>query len=446
MKTLVTNIHVLTMDADFNEYSSGYILFEDQLILETGSMLDAPLDLDITVIDGEGAIALPGMVNTHTHIGMIPFRSLGDDTPDRLTRFLFPLENACMTKELAYHSGKYAIAEMQLAGITTFLDMYYFEDELAKATDEMGSRAILGETILENACDVTEPFGGLAYSETFISKWIGHERITPAIAPHAPYTNTDSSLKEASRIARKYDVPFTIHLSEMDFEMRKYADEHGKTPVAYLADLGVLDEKVIAAHGIFFTDEDIEILKNNKVAVAHCIGANTKSAKGVAPVQKMLEAGLRLGLGTDGPSSGNTLDLFTQMRMFANFHKTTLKDRSAFPARDIVRLATIGGAEAIGLDHQIGSLEKGKKADFVLVETDSVNMFPIFDAYSALVYSANSGNVRDVIIDGKQVVKEKQLTQQELTVLRTNINNQMTHFREVALDLKKYKNDSDRSV
>lgn len=170
MKTLVTNVHVLTMDADFNEYPSGYILFEDQFILETGSMSDAPLDLDITTIDGKGAIALPGMVNTHTHIGMIPFRSLGDDTPDRLTRFLFPLENACMTKELAYHSGKYAIAEMQLAGITTFLDMYYFEDTLAMATDEMGSRAVLGETILENACDVKEPFGGLTYSEKFISK------------------------------------------------------------------------------------------------------------------------------------------------------------------------------------------------------------------------------------------------------------------------------------
>lgn len=437
MKTLVTNVHVLTMDADFNEYPSGYVLFEDQLILETGSMLDAPLDLDITVIDGKGAIALPGMVNTHTHIGMIPFRSLGDDTPDRLTRFLFPLENACMTEELAYHSGKYAIAEMQLAGITTFLDRYYFEDVLAKATDEMGSRAILGETILENACDVTEPFGGLAYSETFISKWIGHDRITPAIAPHAPYTNTDFSLKEASRIAHKYDVPFMIHLSEMDFEMRKYADEHGKTPVAYLADLGILDEKVIAAHGVFFTDEDIEILKKNKVAVAHCIGANTKSAKGVGPVQKMLEAGLRVGLGTDGPSSGNTLDLFTQMRMFANFHKTTLKDRSAFPARGIIRLATIGGAEAIGLDHQIGSLEKGKKADFVLVETKSVNMFPIFDAYSALVYSAIASNVQMVFIDGKVVVEDKKLVHYKISELRENLDIQMTHFREKAIEMSK---------
>ena len=437
MKTLLVNVHVLTMDANFNEYSSGYILIENQLILEIGPMSEVPVMSELSTIEGNGAIAMPGMINTHTHIGMVPFRSLGDDTPDRLTRFLFPLENACMTKELAYHSGKYAIAEMQLAGITTFLDMYYFEDELAKATDEMGSRAILGETILENACDVKEPFGGLDYSEPFITKWLGHERITPAIAPHAPYTNTDYSLKEASRIAHKYDIPFTIHLSEMDFEMRKYADEYGKTPVAYLADLGVLDEKVIAAHGIFFTDEDIKILKDNNVAVAHCIGANTKSAKGIAPVQKMLHAGLRVGLGTDGPSSGNTLDLFTQMRMFANFHKTTLKNRSAFSAREIVRIATIGGAEAIGMADEIGSLEKGKKADLILVETKSVNMFPIFDAYSALVYSAIASNVQMVFIDGKIVVQDKKLVHYEVPELRGNLETQMTNFRKLAIKMSK---------
>ncbi|WP_034551601.1 amidohydrolase [Carnobacterium funditum] len=437
MKTLITHVHVLTMDETFNEYPSGYILLENQIILETGTMSEAPTHPAIHTINGKGAIAIPGMVNTHTHIGMIPFRSLGDDTPDRLTRLLFPLEKACMTKELAYHSGKYAIAEMQLAGITTFLDMYYYEDELAHATDEMGARAILGESVLENACDVTEPFGGLSYSEKFISKWLNHERITPAIAPHAPYTNTDESLKEASRIARKYKVPFTIHVSEMDFEMRKYAKEFGKTPVAYLADLGILGEKVIAAHGIFFTDEDITILKENDVAVAHCIGANTKSAKGVAPVQKMLQAGLRVGLGTDGPSSGNTLDLFIQMRLFANFHKTTLQDRSAFPARDIVRLATIGGAEVVGIANEIGSLEKGKKADLVLVETHSVNMFPIFDPYSTLVYSANSSNVQDVMVNGKWVVREKKLVQQDLSKLRHHLSEQMTDFRKIAFEIDK---------
>ncbi|MGB3160042.1 amidohydrolase [Carnobacterium sp.] len=435
MRTLITHVHVLTMDDNFNEYSSGYILLEDNVILKVGPMSEVPDLSGIYTIDGKGAIAMPGMVNTHTHIGMIPFRSLGDDTPDRLTRFLFPLENTCMTKELAYHSGKYAIAEMQLAGVTTFLDMYYYEDELARASDEMGARAILGETIIEKACDVSEPYGGLLYSEKFISKWINHDLITPAIAPHAPYTNTDESLKEASRIARKYNVPLSIHVSEMEFEMRKYAEELGKTPVAYLSDLGILDKKVILAHGIFLTDDDIKLLKKNDVAIAHCIGANTKSAKGVAPVQKMLQAGLRVSLGTDGPSSGNTLDLFIQMRLFANFHKLTLKDRSAFPARDIVQIATIGGANALGMAKEIGSLEKGKKADLILVETHSVNMFPIFDPYSVLVYSANSSNVQDVMINGKWVVRNKKLIQHDLNKLQDNLSEQMSDFRKSAFKM-----------
>lgn len=430
MRTLIKHVHVLTMDDQDTEYESGFLLMENEQIIAVGEMNDCPNDDADHVIDGNGALALPGFVNTHTHIGMVPFRSLGDDTPDRLTRFLFPLEMACMTEELAYHSAKYAIAEMQLAGVTTFFDMYYFEDELAKATDEMGARAILGESVLENAPDSDQPYGGLAYAESFIPKWLNHERITPAIAPHAPYTNTDVSLKEAAALAEKYQIPFSIHLSEMTFEMERYAKEHGQTPVEYLESLGILNERTLAAHCIFATEKDIEILKKYDVAVAHCIGANTKSAKGIAPIQAMREAGLRVGLGTDGPSSGNTLDLFTQMQMVANFHKTYLADRSAFPAKEIVRMATIDGAHALGMADQIGSLEVGKKADVVLVETESVNMFPIFDPYSALVYSAHAGNVQDVWVHGRQVVQNKQLTHAKVSTLRTNLNQEMDAFRK----------------
>lgn len=424
------------MDDTFNEYKNGYLLFSEEEILELGAMTNVPSDGFDQIIDGKGAIAMPGMVNTHTHIGMIPFRSLGDDTPDRLTRFLFPLEHACMTKELAYHSGKYAIAEMQLAGITTFMDMYYFEDDLAQATEEMGARAILGESVLEDACDVDEPFGGLTYSENFIPKWQNHDRITPAIAPHAPYTNTSESLQAAHAISKKYDVPFSIHVSEMTFEMEKYAKEYGQTPIAYLEDLGILDKRTLAAHAIFATDGDIQLMKKHDVAVAHCIGANTKSAKGIAPLTKMMAAGLRVGLGTDGPSSGNTLDLFTQMRMIANFHKTHLEDRSALPARDIVTLATRGGAEALGMADKIGTLAVGKRADIVLIETESVNMFPIFNPYSALVYSANASNVRDVWVDGAPIVRDKQLVQADLPTLRENLDNEMGPFRKKVQEIR----------
>lgn len=435
MKTLIKNIHLITMDAQFTQFEDAFLTIDGTQIVGFGDASQAPSEADFdTVIDGNGAIAMPGMVNTHTHVGMIPFRSLGDDTPDRLTRFLFPLEHECMTKELVYHSSKYAIAEMQLAGVTTFFDMYYFEEEIAVATDEMHARAILGESVIDKSPDSEIEFGGLAYSEDFIPRWLNHDRITPAVAPHAPYTNTDESLIAASELARKYNIPFSIHLSEMTFEMDKYREEYGQTPVEYLSQLGVLDEKTLAAHCIFVTDSDIALMKEKQVSVAHCIGANTKSAKGVAPLSSMLEAGLAVGLGTDGPSSGNTLDLFTQMRMVANFHKTHTGNRAAFPAREIVHLATLGGAEAIGMSGSIGSIEVGKKADIVLVETDSVNMFPVFDVYSALVYSANASNVSHVFVDGNLVVEDKKLVLASISDLRENLAKEMTYFTKKALE------------
>lgn len=434
MKTLIKNVHLLTMDANYKEIDPAYILLEDQQIIHYGPMADLTEEADY-IVDGQGAIAMPGMINTHTHLGMIPFRSLGDDTPDRLTRFLFPLENECMTEELTYHSSKYAIAEMQLAGISTFFDMYYFEDVVAQATDEMQARAILGESVIDKAPDSPHDFGGLDYSKKFIPKWLNHERIIPAVAPHAPYTNTDKSLITSNQLAQEFNVPLSIHLSEMTFEMDRYREQANQTPVEYLDSLGLLNSNTLAAHCIYVTDSDIEIMKERDVAVAHCIGANTKSAKGIAPLTKMLESGLRVGLGTDGPSSGNTLDLFTQMRMVANFHKTYTNDRSAFPAREIVRLATIGGAQALGLDSIIGSIEVGKKADITLIETDSINMFPIYDAYSAIVYSANASNVQHLFIDGQHIVHNKELTTASVTELRKNLNEEMIQFKQRAIEL-----------
>ena len=405
------------------QFPNGYILVDGEKILDVGAMDSLPIDITYDqCIDAKGAILLPGMVNTHTHIGMIPFRSLGDDYPDRLHRFLFPLENQCMNERLAYASAKYAIAEMQLAGVTTFFDMYYFEQQLAEGAEEMHSRGILAETVIDSVTvDVPEPMGGLQYAQSFIPKWQGNSRIQASVAPHAPYSNTIEVLQQADALSRKYDVPWMMHVSEMDFEMEKYRIEHNQTPIEFLEEIGVLSPRLIAAHCIHLTDHDIELLKKYDVKVAHCIGANTKSAKGVARVRDLLAAGVTVGLGTDGPSSGNTLDLFSQMRLFANFHKTFLQDRSAFPAEEIVKLSTCGGAKVLGMEKQIGSIEVGKQADFILVETDSVNMFPIFDPYSALVYSANAGNVRDVFIAGKQVVAGKKLVAFGVAQLRSEL-------------------------
>ncbi|WP_047984278.1 amidohydrolase [Ornithinibacillus californiensis] len=436
MRTLIKDAYVLTMNKKMDVFENGFVCFEDDQIIAVGPMAELPHSYD-RVIDGKGTIVIPGMVNCHTHVGMIPFRSLGDDYRDRLRRFLFPLEKECMTRELAYASAKYAIAEMQLAGITTFMDMYYFEDTIAKATEEMGARAILGETVIDfPACDTTEAHGGLDYAKSYIPNWLGHERITPAIAPHAPNTNSKEALMEAGRIATEFDVPMTMHVSEMDYEMDYFQETYSMTPVSFLESIGLLNERFVLAHGIHLSDSDIDILRKYEVKIAHCIGANTKSAKGVARVKDLLEKGVTVGLGTDGPSSGNTLDLFTQMKLFANFHKTELKDRAAFPAQDIVKLATIGGASVLGLEDKIGSLETGKKADVVLIETESVNMFPIFDPYAVLVYSANASNVRDVFVDGKAIVRNKQLTQMNLSDIRQELASEMREFTNRAKEYR----------
>jgi 5-methylthioadenosine/S-adenosylhomocysteine deaminase len=420
---MIKNAWILTINEQMEQFPNGYVLTDQGEILDIGAMASLPSDiLYDKCIDAKGAILLPGMVNTHTHIGMIPFRSLGDDYPDRLRRFLFPLENDCMNEMLAYTSGKYAIAEMQLSGVTTFFDMYYFEQQLAEAAEEMHSRGILAETVIDTVTvDVPEPMGGLQYAQRFLPKWQGNRRIQASVAPHAPYSNTIEVLQQADALSRKYNVPWMMHVSEMDFEMEKYRIEHNQTPIEFLEEIGVLSPRLVAAHCIHLSDHDIAVLKKYDVKVAHCIGANTKSAKGVARVRDLLAAGVTVGLGTDGPSSGNTLDLFSQMRLFANFHKTYLQDRSAFPAEEIVKLATIGGANVLGLERQIGSIEAGKQADFILVETDSVNMFPIFDPYSALVYSANASNVRDVFIAGKQVVAGKTLVDFDEAQIRAEL-------------------------
>lgn len=430
MPTMIENAIVLTMNEKNDVYQPGYLIFEEDTIIEVGK--GSKTAFEGVRIDAKNAILMPGMVNTHTHIGMIPFRSLGDDCPDRLRRFLFPLENACMTKKLACLSGEYAIAEMLLSGITCMADMYYFEDDLWQVAKKTGIRALLGETIIDFAtCDTTKPFGGLEIA-CEMAKNHDDDLVKVMIAPHATNTNPADVLKQVDEISKKYQIPWMMHVSEMDYEMKCFEDTYHMTPVAYLEKIGVLSNRLIMAHGIHLTAADIQLMKKYGVTLAHCIGANTKAAKGVAPIKSLLEAGVKVGLGTDGPSSNNTLDLFSQMRLFASFHKTYLHDRSAFPARAIVALATRGGAKALHLADKIGSLEVGKKADFVMVETDSVNMFPLHDPYACLVYSANASNVRDVFVNGKQLVKDKQLTQIDLASLKAKLAAEMTDFNQQA--------------
>lgn len=408
MRTLIYNAWVVTMDEEFHEYKDGMLIIEDDVILYVGKTLNLPEEYD-EELDAQGGIVIPGMINTHVHASMIPFRSLGDDCKDRLRRYLFPLEKQCMNESLAFLSAKYAITEMLLGGITTIVDMYYFMDKVADACVELGMRALLGETIIDMpTCDSEEPYGGLQLAENFLKQYERHELIQGIIAPHATNTNDADAFQKAFALAEKYDTMVTTHVAEMDYEMEYFEKTYQMTPIEWLQSIGCLTDRLLAVHCIHVSDHDINLMRKHKTSVALCIGSNTKAGKGVAPAKEMLAQNLNVGLGSDGASSGNTLDLFIQMRIFAGSQKTKYHDRGLFPAREVLALATIGGAKAIHKDHEIGSLEIGKKADITIIEISSINMFPIHDVYSALVYSANASNVQHVFVNGKHIVKDKQ--------------------------------------
>jgi len=433
MNTLFFNAHILTMDERFTAYPSGWLLVEGDRIRALGAgnyTGDASID---ERIDCRGGILLPGFVNTHCHVSMVPFRTMGDDCPDRLRRFLFPLENEAMTAELVYLGAKYGIAEMLLAGTTTFADMYYFEDEVARACLDTGMRGYLGETIIGQPTCVTPnaPYGGFSLAEQMLEKYRGCDLVRPIIAPHGTTTCDADALRRCHALAVEYNTLMTLHVSEMDYEMQHFADM-GMTPMEFLISIGAADRHLLAAHCIHLTDEDIMLMKKQGVRVAHCIGSNTKAGKGIAPVKKLRMADVPVGLGTDGPSSGNTLSMFDQMRLFAVCHKTANRDRSLFPAREIVAIATRGGAAALGVQDELGQIAEGMRADIVLVSTDSAHMFPVFNPYSALVYSANASDVELVMTNGVIRVRNKQLTQINLDQVKADLSRVMKPFMAAA--------------
>ena len=429
MKTIIYNGILVTMNKNRDVYQNGYVAFEDGKIAGTGPVeeLEARCgqrfwEDKISRTEWEDArrgIIMPGMVNTHCHMSMIPFRGLGDDRKDRLRVFLLPMEEKAMDRELAVLAGRYGICELLLAGVTTVMDMYYYAGDLAKVMDDMGIRGIEGETVMDQpTCDAKTPEEAMAMGKAAMEEYRNHKRVSVCLSPHGTTTCSKDLLRRIYETDRAFHMPFTLHTGEMDYEMAYLRETYGMGAVEYLDHIGVLGENTLAAHAIQVSPEEVRLLARRGASVAHCVGSNTKAAKGVAPVRAMAEAGVAVGLGSDGPASGNTMDLFTQMRFCANFHKNHLKDRSAFPAKELVAMATAKGAAALGLEHVTGSLEAGKEADSVVVETDSVNMFPVYDPYAALVYSAQAANVRDVYVSGTCLVKDKKLLKADLGEVR----------------------------
>jgi 5-methylthioadenosine/S-adenosylhomocysteine deaminase len=360
-------------------------------------------------IDASSQIVLPGLVNTHTHAPMVMYRGLADDLAlmDWLQKYIFPAEAKTVSPEMVRVGTKLAALEMLESGTTTYADMYYFEEEIARTTREAGLRGILGQTIIQfPVADAATPAEGLKRAEAFIKAFKGDTLITPAVAPHAMYTLDAGTLKASAELGRRYQVPVIIHLAETSDEAKIARDQHRMSPTAYLESLGFWGPRTLAAHGVWVDEADIEILKRRQVGVSHNPESNMKLASGTAPVAKYLAAGIRLGLGTDGAASNNDLDMFEAMRQAGFLAKHASGDPTALPAQAALDLATIGGARALGMETEIGSLERTKKADLILVGTGRARQTPLYDPVSHLVYVTRGDDVRTTIVNGKILMKD----------------------------------------
>jgi 5-methylthioadenosine/S-adenosylhomocysteine deaminase len=410
---IVTGGTVLTQNAAHRIVAPGALAIDgtDIVDVDTPAAIAAKYQASET-IDARDQIVLPGLINTHTHAPMVMYRGLADDLAlmDWLQKYIFPAEAKTVSPELVRIGTRLAALEMIESGTTAFVDMYYFEEEIAKTTVEAGLRGVLGETIIQfPVADARTPAEGLARAERFIKEFTDNGLIVPAVAPHALYTNDKATLVASAELSRRYGVPLLIHFAETEDEVRIAREQYQMTPTAYLESAGVLGPKTIGAHGIWVTDEDIAILRRRGAGVAHNPESNMKLASGAAPVTKYLAAGVALGLGTDGAASNNDLDMFEAMRQASFLAKHATRDPTAVPAQTALDLATIGGARVLGMAHLIGSLEAGKRADLITVSMRAARQTPIYDPVSHLVYVTRGDDVRTTIVNGKILMKERQV-------------------------------------
>jgi len=401
---------VVTMDGSGRVIPDGAIAVKGDRIVAVGPTSEVAGQFDARQrIDLQGQIALPGLINTHTHAPMVLYRGLADDLAlmDWLQKYIFPAEKATVSPDFVRVGTRLAALEMIESGTTTFADMYYFEDDIAEATRDAGLRAVLGQSVIMfPVADAATPADALARADAFISRWKNDALITPAVAPHAPYTLDGPTLKAARALANTHGVPLLIHLAETRDEVKIIQDAHRQSPTQYLDSLGVWSGRSLAAHAVWLDDADMATLSSRGVGLAHNPESNMKLASGVAAVPTWIERGIHAGLGTDGAASNNDLDMFEAMRTAAFLHKVSRSDPRVMPARLALELATRRGAEALGLADRIGSLEQGKQADIITVSVDGARQTPLFDPISHLVYVARGDDVRTTIVAGRILMRD----------------------------------------
>jgi 5-methylthioadenosine/S-adenosylhomocysteine deaminase len=411
---LVTGGLVVTMDSGRVIYDDGAVAVKGDAIVAVGPSAEiAAKYTGLATMDARGKLVMPGFINGHTHVPMTLFRGLHDDVTldDWLHKYIFPAEARNVTEDFVRWGTRLAAAEQIRSGVTTFADMYYFEDAVAEETKAAGMRGVLGETWIDfPAPDNKNEAEMLRYTETFLKKWQGDSLIHAAVAPHSIYTCSRKTLEDAAALARTYHAPILIHVAEMKKEWDDSEKQNGMSPVQFLDKVGVMGPDVVAAHCIFVDEADRKILARRQVGCVHNPSSNMMLASGVSPVPEVRASGIAVGLGTDGPAgSNNDLDLMEEIDLAAKLAKITKMDPLALNAKTVVEMATIEGARALHMETEIGSLESGKKADLVVIGLDGPNAVPMYDVYAQLAYALKGNDVDTVVIGGRVVMRDHKL-------------------------------------
>ncbi len=428
---LVSNGIVLTLDNKNSQIKNGSVAIKKDKIVAVGDADEFAAWEVSKIIDASDCIIMPGLVNTHTHAAMVAFRGLADDLPlmTWLNDYIFPAESK-LDEEKVYRATLHACSEMIMSGTTCFCDMYLFEDAVARAAKRAGMRAVVGEVLYDFPSPNYGPIEqGFAYSEILIEKWKNDPLIKIALEPHSPYLCSPDLLKKAFLIAKAHDLRLVIHVSETESEVKNIKEKYGLTPIGHLADLGILAPNLLTCHCVVLTDEDILLLRQFDVKVAHNPESNMKLASGIAPIPRLLKEGICVGLGTDGCASNNNLDLFQEMDTAAKLHKVNTFDPTVLDSTTALRMCTIEAARALGLEKITGSLEVGKKADIILLDTKKPHLTPMYNPASHLVYAARGSDVKTTIINGEVVMEDGSL-------LSLDLEKTMDDIRKIAENIR----------
>ena len=423
---LVVGGTLVTMDNDRHVIEDGAVAIKGDKIIAVGKSFDLSRRyVAKRTVSVRGHAIIPGLINTHTHVPMSLFRGISDDLDlnDWLTKYIFPAEAKNVDEAFVRAGTRLGLAEMIRGGTTTYCDMYYFEDAIADETKKAGMRGVLGETIIDFPVADNKTFDqAMTYGERFVRKWRNDSLIIAALAPHAPYTVSTEHLLAIKKLSDKLEAPIVIHVAETKKERDDMLAQKGATPVNYLNRIGFLNDRVIAAHTVFVTDDEIDILKNKGVGAAHNPQSNMKLASGTAPVPMMLSKNLAVGLGTDGAASNNDVNMWEEMDTAAKLHKLISGDPKTLPAEQAFEMATIRGARALDLDKITGSIETGKRADIAIVDLNSLHQTPMYNIYSHLVYATKASDVRTVIINGQIVMLDRVLLTLNESAIKRDAN------------------------